>query len=70
VVALEQVVQEISFFDIFIECNRADLASDERVFDISVLYSVQQLFDLPFFAVFWKLVSSIWSLKSCPTLWW
>jgi hypothetical protein len=43
--ALEQVVQEISLFDIFIEWNGADLAG-ERVFDISVLYSVQQLFDL------------------------
>jgi hypothetical protein len=70
VVALEQVVQEISLFDIFIECNRANLAGDERVFDISVLYSVQQLFDLLVFAVFWKLVSGIWSLKGCPMLWW
>jgi hypothetical protein len=67
VVALEQVVQEISLFDIFIECNGANFAG-EWVFDISVLYSVQQLFNLLVFAVFWKLVSGIWSLKGCPTL--
>jgi hypothetical protein len=70
VVALEQVVQETSLFDIFIECNAANLAGDERVFDISVLYSIQQLFDLFVLAIFWKLASGIWSLKSCPTLWW
>jgi hypothetical protein len=59
VVALEQVVQEISLFDFFIECNGANFAGDERVFDISVLYSLQQLFDLLVLAVFWKLVSGI-----------
>jgi hypothetical protein len=58
VVALEQVVQEISLFDIFIECSGANFAG-ERVFDISVLCSTQQLFDLLFFAVFWKLVSGM-----------
>jgi len=63
VVALEQVVQEISLFDIFIECNGANLAGDERVFDISVLYSLQQLFDLLVLAVFWKLVSGIYGLS-------
>jgi hypothetical protein len=68
VVVLEQIVQEISLFDIFIECNGANFAG-ERVFDISVLYSVQQPFDLLVFAVFWKVVSGIWSLKGCPTLW-
>jgi hypothetical protein len=70
VVALEQVVQEISLFDIFIKCNGVNFAGDERVFDISVLYSIQQLFDLLVLAVFWKLVSGIWPLKGCPTLWW
>jgi hypothetical protein len=59
VVVLEQVVQEISLFDIFIECNGANFAG-ERVFDVSVLYSVQQLFDLFVLAVlFWKLLSGI-----------
>jgi hypothetical protein len=63
VVALEQVVQEISLFDIFIECNGANFAGDERVFDISVLYSFQQLFNLLVLAVFWKLVSGIYGLS-------
>jgi hypothetical protein len=67
VVVLEQIVREISLFDIFIEGSGANLAG-EWVF-ISVLYSLQQLFDLLIFAVFWKFVSGIWSLKSCPTLW-